>query len=223
MVGRAKQRGFTLIELMMTVAIIGVVLAIGTFNFTRMAPSFRLRGTTEQLAARLQLLKMRAVATNKRAWFVPLVTQNAYTGFIDTSSYGTVQGSEFPRTEFDMANVISISSGSIPGVGTTCPGFVLPVGITFGVPTPAPGVGPEGLPISASSQVCVNGSNGGGSVRFIGFKESGLALVNFAGGNAFPSASSAIFLRNQKNEGYAVVVSPTGRVRFYKWTGNSWN
>jgi prepilin-type N-terminal cleavage/methylation domain-containing protein len=222
MTGRKREKGFTLIEMLMVISIMGVILAIGTFNFTRMAPSFRLRATTEQVAARLQLLKMRAVATNRRAWFVPLVTQNAYSGFIDALPYATVQAAEFPRTEFDMANtIINIVSGSIPGVATTCPGFYLPSGITFGVPSPAPSSGPDGVPVTAATKVVVNGV-AAPSIGFIGFRESGLALVNFTGTLAFPNNASAIFLKNNKNEGYAVTVIPTGRVRVYKWTGSNW-
>lgn len=220
---RKRSGGYTLIELMMAVGIIGIIIAIGSFNFLKMAPTYKLRGSAEQVMARMQLVKMRAVATNKRGWWAGFPTVHHYTGFIDTSNYGTVQAPEFPRAELDLADTLLIAS-TIPGAGSTIPAFKLPPGIEFGLPAGyTSGPGPDGIPFPSSPIVTLDDE--GSVVRYIGFNATGLTLNRFGSGgltNVPPGSSSVVFLKNSKDEGYAVAVALTGRIRLYRWSGGQW-
>lgn len=56
-----RQSGFTLTELMITIAIVVVLLGIATPNFLRYLPRYRLKSAVDELFTNLNLAKMAAV------------------------------------------------------------------------------------------------------------------------------------------------------------------
>lgn len=59
-----NNKGFTLIELIITIAILGIVLAIAAPNFTRYRDNTNLREAARDISSDIQLYKQRAVAEN---------------------------------------------------------------------------------------------------------------------------------------------------------------
>jgi Tfp pilus assembly protein FimT len=58
-------RGFSLVDLMMTIALLGTILAIGVPVMGDFAESQRLGRSTRELERELQIARMKAVATNR--------------------------------------------------------------------------------------------------------------------------------------------------------------
>ncbi|HPD56151.1 MAG TPA: prepilin-type N-terminal cleavage/methylation domain-containing protein [Smithellaceae bacterium] len=61
-----KNKGMTLIEMMVVVIILGIVLAIATPNFVRYRQNTNLRESTEDFTAQIALYKQRAIAEDIR-------------------------------------------------------------------------------------------------------------------------------------------------------------
>jgi len=59
-----KKNGFTIIELLVTFVILGIVTAIAIPGFARWLPSYRLKSASRELYANMQLAKMGAVKEN---------------------------------------------------------------------------------------------------------------------------------------------------------------
>jgi prepilin-type N-terminal cleavage/methylation domain-containing protein len=57
-----SQSGFTLIEMMATIGVAGLLMAIATPIFTKTLPGLRLNDAARQIATDLQQVRMRAVA-----------------------------------------------------------------------------------------------------------------------------------------------------------------
>lgn len=85
--------GFTLIEVLSTIVIAGILMAIATPRFYALLPGIRVASAARQVATDLQLARMRAIAqrTAKTVTFTP---PNVYTFDADTRNLSLL----FPGT-----------------------------------------------------------------------------------------------------------------------------
>jgi type IV fimbrial biogenesis protein FimT len=62
--GISWARGFTLVEILVTIALIGIISAIAIPDWGTLLPTFRLNGATRQIQSELHRIKMKAVTEN---------------------------------------------------------------------------------------------------------------------------------------------------------------
>ena len=199
-----SESGVTLIELMLVVAIISIVMAVGTYNFLAELPSYRLRGAANKVAASVQLVKMRAIATNRNSWLVVNASNNFFSGFVDEDADSAIDSpGEYTKAGMDMPDTFGGN-----------PGFLLPQDVSFGLPSSYVS-GPDGVAGDADGVFVAGGGND------VGFRPTGLPIVNL-GALQSPTESVVIFLKNTRGEGFAISIGITGRVKTYKWYGGSW-
>jgi prepilin-type N-terminal cleavage/methylation domain-containing protein len=211
-----NEKGFTLPELMMVVAIVLVITSMAIFNLLGELPSYRLRSTASKVSGALQYLKIRAVTTNRIAWFEAnyASTGNHYfTGFVDEDGSGTASSSEYDATRLDLPDDVG---------GVDC--FKLPPTISYGFPAGfTSGTGPDGSPHPGPGNF-ISTYNAGGSSDggYIGYRPTAVPVIN-PSANMTPGTAMVIYLTNTLGEGYAVSVQITGRVRVWKWsTSGGW-
>jgi type II secretion system protein H len=66
--GARRDSGFTLIELVAVVVLLGIMMAVVVTRMDHLVPEYRLRGAAREVAAALRLGKARAVATGKEVY-----------------------------------------------------------------------------------------------------------------------------------------------------------
>ncbi len=76
--GISWARGFTLVEILVTVALIGIISAIAIPDWGTLLPTFRLNGATRQVQSELHRIKMKAVNENVNFQFVYSDKANSY-------------------------------------------------------------------------------------------------------------------------------------------------
>lgn len=98
-----KQRnaGFTLIEMMVALAIGGILTAIAVPNFSQMREGYRLRSAAYQVFAVLQRARSEAVKKNNNYEFL-VTSSTTYRVHDDLDSNGAINGGE-PTTTTDIA------------------------------------------------------------------------------------------------------------------------
>lgn len=69
--GSPRQAGFTLLELMITVAVLAIVLAVGIPSFQGITNRNRLSAITNEVVAAMQLTRMEAIRRNQRVVMCP--------------------------------------------------------------------------------------------------------------------------------------------------------
>lgn len=90
---RKSFSGFTLIEVMIVIAIIGIMAVIAAPNFTQYMKSRRLSGATMQLYVDLTNARMQAVSQNNKV-IVALISNNSYQIIRDLNGNGVVDTGE---------------------------------------------------------------------------------------------------------------------------------
>ena len=200
---RRKQSGFSLIELLIVVAIILVVSAVAVPNIMRAMSAYRLRSTAGQYAQLVQRMRMEALKNNRdmRMW------------------YGWSMSSEGWRPSFYVDYDLNWN------MDTGEPSFQLPRNMWYGWgPSTAtmnldftpitqtwihPGFNSRGIPcayglVSWTQCDTFDTSGGGQPVGFVYF------LTDYETGWWGPT-------------GYAAVtVAPSGKVKVWTWDGVSW-
>ncbi len=188
-----RQRGFTLLELMIVVAILLVISAMGIPRALDSLNSIRLHSAAQDYAELIMQVRMRAVRDN--------ATYQAGCASPTTSTLDACTTTFVIQT---LANVQVSSSVSaqVPSnvvFSSTAPSTALSPGFTTASSVTAqPAFNGRGLPCQVSSGVCTVGSTG-----YLNYLKltSGSATTGWA----------------------AVTVSPGGRTRVWMFDGTKWN
>jgi prepilin-type N-terminal cleavage/methylation domain-containing protein len=208
---RSAQRGFTIQEVVVVVAIALIIAGIGIPNFMNMAHAARLKGAATDFSGLLQTARMRA-EMDDRYYSVYVLGGNPQQGYVDIYPQNANGTSGNGGTAYVATDpVIQISTEITPKAATSAPNTanlksqLLPSGSPV-VPQDGTSAGfpftfsPRGLPCLAAGGVC--DSLGG------------------------PQARWTFFQNNVSLAWAAVTVTPAGRIQRWFYTGGAtgtWN
>ncbi len=205
--GSGKQSGFSMLELVVVMAIILVVSAMAMPSIMNTIADYKLRGTASGIAGTLQSARMLAVKSNQ------FVTAQQYPSsatsgatiqyFLDGNGNGTPDAGE---AIFQLPRNVSFATASVPSNST------MNLGTNWAQPTTAApfpvSFSPRGLPCmtttggtSGTSNVCNTTDSSGKPIGYVYYLTD---VRTFGGGFA------------------AVSVSAAGRIKVWMWVGNAW-
>ena len=83
-----KKKGFTLLELIFCIAILGILMAIGIPSYVEYLPKYRANGAIRRLFTELQYAKMKAIADNNDYVVTFDTANNSYNIYNDANNDG---------------------------------------------------------------------------------------------------------------------------------------
>lgn len=127
-------KGFTLTEVVVTLGILGIMMAITVPSYISWLPRHRLQTSVRQIYDDLNLAKIRAIKDNTVAVIIFKPASNDYDIFLDTSGNWAYDGGEpLIRQSASLETGVTITGTTLPS--NTC-GFnnrgMLPTGVTPG-------------------------------------------------------------------------------------------
>jgi type IV fimbrial biogenesis protein FimT len=180
-----QQRGFTLMELIVTMAVAAILVAIAAPSFASIFNANRLSGTANELLATLQSARIEAIRRNARTVVcrsddgASCNTANGDWGgwisYIDTDSSGSFNaGDVLLRTNIVAAPVIVTASPAVSGASSqvvfradgmahAADGTLLVATIGVCIPTTDPQQNARDVSIATGSRVSVALRDGGGA------------------------------------------------------------
>ena len=202
-----KHSGFSLIELLIVIAIIMVIAAMATPNIMNAINSIRLRSAASEVAGLLQQCRQAAVRGNRYYTIKPATVTGVRAAYVDlnyNNTFDNVAPTPEPLIQFP-ANITVVSAGA-PNIANLraqcCSTF------TEQAATILPSFNARGLP-------CVGTSNPPPVNSVCNTRDAGNNTVGF------------IYYMNQTRPfgavGWAAVsVTPAGRIRVWTYSGSTW-
>lgn len=135
------QAGFSLIEVLIAVAIIGIAAAIAIPNFTRMYTDYQARVTASEITRHLVLVRTRAMTTNQTL-NVQIVLVNGGVQMATANPAG-VQALQPNRIEAAQMTTLAFNNGGIPGGGVVQFN-------SYGIRTSVPGTGVQTITVGGT-------------------------------------------------------------------------
>ncbi len=137
------QAGFSLIEVLIAVAIIGIAAAIAIPNFTRMYTDYQARVTASEITRHLVLVRTRAMTTNQTL-NVQIVLVNGGVQMTTTNLAGAPALQGLNRIEAAQMTTLAFNNGGlIPNGGVVQFN-------SFGIRTSVPGTGVQAITVGGT-------------------------------------------------------------------------
>ena len=121
---RRPDRGFSIVEMVIVVAIVGVLAAVAFPNIAQYTKNYRIRGAAQEVAGELQSARSKAIMTNTNSGVSFVV--------VDKDSYRFVQEDLLPQ----------VAAGTLPAGSQLSPLKNLPQGVEFVVSSTVANRGP---------------------------------------------------------------------------------
>ena len=110
-----QERGFTLVELMVTVAILAIIAAIAVPSYREYIPKVRASGAARELFTQIQLARQKAITKNNDYVITFDVSDDSYTIYNDEDSNGTLETGEVEKPIQMDEQHSGIVFGYVPG------------------------------------------------------------------------------------------------------------
>jgi prepilin-type N-terminal cleavage/methylation domain-containing protein len=196
-----SRRGFSLVELIMVMAIMLAVAAIAMPRFVTAVSDYQLKSSMVQAAGMLQQQRMKAVTLNTTLQLTPGTKDNGRSyAWVDLA--GGTAAYAVPDPIVELPKNISVVSSGYPGDATT--------GLSY---TPQ-NVSSAVIKFNARGLPCVG--TGGACSNIVSVSGGGTQQVGFV-----------LYFKNDKTFGVsswgAVTITPAGRIRTWFYNGSAYS
>jgi prepilin-type N-terminal cleavage/methylation domain-containing protein len=198
---RTRESGFTMVELIIVVAVVLAVTAMATPKVLQMIYNVRLRSSAYELSGLMQAARTQAIRDNKYLYLCYKVIQNRTRAWVAADNTCSAPGANDQQVQMG-GNVTITTSGAPSGLNSTLLSFSPPTGVLV---TAKPAFNSRGLPCYLSSGRCSS---------------------IYAGAFSSQTVSYILYLTDSRPVGAngwaAVAISPAGRMQVWSYRGNSW-
>lgn len=104
------RRGFTLVELMIVITIIGLITVLSIPNYSRFMQNWKLDGDAQQFASAMRTARATAVMKNIEVVFSFDPAANTYSYFEDNDRDGNHDANEYESAEYEMSKGVEITA-----------------------------------------------------------------------------------------------------------------
>jgi prepilin-type N-terminal cleavage/methylation domain-containing protein len=220
---RRARHGYSLIEVMFVVGLIGVMAAMAMPRLGQMQANGRLRSQVREVASLLQVARQRAMTTgNNHVVYLSsdVGLQDLCTNPLPVDTAGRV----YPVVMIDDGDPMDAGSNCCIDPGEVVRAVEVQDGLRWGVRAGLPRVNPQ----DAGSGNHNNGNTfalpGGGQAHAVLFRPDGIPVSVAAGCFAgdVGSGSGGIYITNNDpaqtvGRSYSIVLTPLGAVKIYGW------